>query len=372
MPTVDLVWVDEVDGDQVWAVNPWGVNAIDKNGADIFVVGEDGNAHRPGRRRRVDAAVDRRRCRAGDVVDREPDDNGVDDPPVAVDDPVTARSGLVGVRCRSRRTTTTPTARRSPSPSVGVPGHGTVEIGTASTVVYTPDAGYVGRDTFEYTIVDGNGTEDSATVVVELLPVDATNNPPVGGTDHAETGPGTPVVVEVLLNDVDPERDALAHRLVHAARRSRRRDDRRGHRDGRAVRDCRRSVTCRPTDSRARRCSRTGPSTRSAVRATTSRCASRSPPTTDANRAPIARPDAVRARRDVVTPVPVLVNDVDPDGDDLTLSVVEPLPAGLDVAVRGRRGRRSPFAPAPPNSCRSSTRSPTGAVARHAVRCSST
>ena len=50
---------------------------------------------------------------------------------------------------------------------------------------------------------------------------------------------------------------------------------------------------------------------------------------------PIARPDAVRARRDVPTTVPVLVNDVDPDGDDLTLSIVEPLPPGLDVAVTG-------------------------------------
>ncbi len=55
----------------------------------------------------------------------------------------------------------------------------------------------------------------------------------------------------------------------------------------------------------------------------------------DANRAPIARPDAVRTRRDVRTTVPVLVNDVDPDGDDLTLSIVEPLPPGLDVAVTG-------------------------------------
>ena len=33
---------------------------------------------------------------------------------------------------------------------------------------------------------------------------------------------------------------------------------------------------------------------------------------TDANRPPIARPDAVRVRREVLTPLPVLVNDVDP------------------------------------------------------------
>ncbi len=83
-------------------------------------------------------------------------------------------------------------------------------------MVYTPDAGYVGRDRFDYSIVDGNGTEDSATVVVELLP-SATNSPPVGTPDDAQTGPQMPVVVEVLLNDVDPERDGLRIGSVHAA-----------------------------------------------------------------------------------------------------------------------------------------------------------
>ena len=33
--------------------------------------------------------------------------------------------------------------------------------------------------------------------------------------------------------------------------------------------------------------------------------------------------------------MPVLVNDIDPDGDAMTLSVVAPLPPGLDVSVEG-------------------------------------
>ncbi len=40
--TVDLVWVDDVAGDLVWAVNPWEINAIEKDGAGTFEVGEDG------------------------------------------------------------------------------------------------------------------------------------------------------------------------------------------------------------------------------------------------------------------------------------------------------------------------------------------
>ena len=67
----------------------------------------------------------------------------------------------------------------------------------------------MGIDEFEYTIVDGNGTEASASVVVELLAPDSTNKAPVGVADVAETGPGVAVIVDVLLNDVDPERDAL-------------------------------------------------------------------------------------------------------------------------------------------------------------------
>ena len=42
-------------------------------------------------------------------------------------------------------------------------------------------------------------------------------------------------------------------------------------------------------------------------------------------------------RRDAPTPLPVLVNDVDPDGDPLSLALIEPLPAGLDVVVQGEQ-----------------------------------
>ncbi len=74
--------------------------------------------------------------------------------------------------------------------SVGVPGHGSVDIGTATTVVYTPEPGYVGIDEFDYTIVDGNGTTASASVIIELLAPGSTNKPPVGVADAVETGAG--------------------------------------------------------------------------------------------------------------------------------------------------------------------------------------
>ena len=327
--TVDLIWVDDVAGDFVWAVNPWEINAIDKNGADTFVVGEDGAVIDQGDV--GDATTPSPDdAGAGQVVEREPDNNGIDDPPVAVDDPVTARSGA-SVQVQVTANDYDPDGEAIAVSSVGRPAHGDVEIGTASTVVYTPDAGYVGVDRFEYTIVDGNGTEDTATVLVELLNASATNSPPVGTPDEAQTGPDTPVVVEVLLNDVDPERDALrigsftppeddtvgevtetkglsglpALQFVPAA----------GF-EGTAL------FSYRPVDALGGQ----GDDVDVRVEVAASN---------EANRPPIARPDAVRARRNITTPLPVLVNDIDPDGDDMTLSVVTPLPPGLDVTVQG-------------------------------------
>ncbi len=330
--TVDLVWIDEVDGDLLWAVNPWGVDPIDKNGSDIFVVGADGEVIDQGEAD-ASSAPPADGSRPGAVMFREPDDNGVDDPPVAVADSVSARSGS-SVSVQVTANDYDPDGEAIAVHTVGTPGHGEADIGTASTVVYTPEPEFAGVDTFDYTIVDGNGTEASASVVIELLPANATNNPPVGGADDAQTGPGTPVVVEVLLNDIDPERDALrigsftppdgpgaatigdvtetvgpsglpALRYVPAP----------GF-EGTAL------FSYRPVDTLG------GQGDDVDVRVEVADSA-------DENRPPVARPDAVRVRRSVATPLPVLVNDVDPDGDNLTLSVVTPLPDGVDVAVEG-------------------------------------
>ncbi len=58
---IDLVWVDEVDGDQVWAVNPWGVQRGRQERRRHLRRRRRRHDHRSGQRRRVDGAVDRRR-----------------------------------------------------------------------------------------------------------------------------------------------------------------------------------------------------------------------------------------------------------------------------------------------------------------------
>ncbi len=64
---VDLVWVDDVDGDFVWGVNPWGTQAIDKNAQGILVLGADGDLIEEGESgQATSGADDRRGERTGD------------------------------------------------------------------------------------------------------------------------------------------------------------------------------------------------------------------------------------------------------------------------------------------------------------------
>ena len=92
---------------------------------------------------------------------------------------------------------------------VGTPTalHGTVTVNADGTLVYTPDADYNGEDTISYEITDGNGGTDTAEVAVTIDPV---NDAPVA-VDDADTTPfETPVVVNVLGNDTDPDGDTLS------------------------------------------------------------------------------------------------------------------------------------------------------------------
>jgi outer membrane protein OmpA-like peptidoglycan-associated protein len=95
--------------------------------------------------------------------------------------------------------------------AVTQPANGSVVI-DGNNVIYTPASGFVGTDTFIYTIEDGNGGSDTATVTVTVNsttpPVD-NNNLPVAVDDNAVTNVNTPVTIDVLANDSDPDGDTL-------------------------------------------------------------------------------------------------------------------------------------------------------------------
>ena len=48
------------------------------------------------------------------------------------------------------------------------PAHGSVTINGDNTVTYTPNSGYIGADSFDYTISDGFGGNDTATVTIDI------------------------------------------------------------------------------------------------------------------------------------------------------------------------------------------------------------
>ena len=90
--------------------------------------------------------------------------------------------------------------------SVEDPDNGTAVI-SGGQIIYTPDAGFVGTDTFTYTISDGNGGTATATETVTVTA--KPNLPPIATDDKASTGCNA-ITINVLDNDSDPDGDALS------------------------------------------------------------------------------------------------------------------------------------------------------------------
>lgn len=138
----------------------------------------------------------------------------VNTPPVAVDDTHAATGG--GAAAPVSVLVNDSDADGDPLVVTAVDTTGTVgsvSIATDSkSVSYTPPAVVAAgtTTTFTYTISDGNGGSDVATVTVTLSANGEVNTPPVAVDDTATTGYGSPVAINVLLNDSDPDGDALS------------------------------------------------------------------------------------------------------------------------------------------------------------------
>jgi hypothetical protein len=86
--------------------------------------------------------------------------------------------------------------------------HGTVAItGGGTGLSYAPNSGYVGPDSFTYTVSDGHGGTASTNVIVSVQQTGSSNNPPDAKDDSApnlmeNAGAQT---IDVLANDTDPD-----------------------------------------------------------------------------------------------------------------------------------------------------------------------
>jgi hypothetical protein len=136
-------------------------------------------------------------------------DTGV--PPEAVDDgPYTVLTGTT----KDLDVYANDDTHGAPLASVDVdqPAHGTVEVQQDATqtsrralaatavsgpfsLVYTPDAGYVGPDPFSYTLSTANGSSTAQVSLSVAAP------PPTAKNDTATTEAGSPVTVDVTAND---------------------------------------------------------------------------------------------------------------------------------------------------------------------------
>ncbi len=93
--------------------------------------------------------------------------------------------------------------------SLTQPGRGILVDNGDGTLTYLPDENFNGSDSFTYSISDGRGGSDVATVMISVL---AVNDAPVGTADSLDAVEGTPLTIGIatlLSNDSDVEGDAL-------------------------------------------------------------------------------------------------------------------------------------------------------------------
>ncbi|HVE64914.1 MAG TPA: Ig-like domain-containing protein [Mycobacteriales bacterium] len=85
------------------------------------------------------------------------------------------------------------------------PLHGSVEC-AGTTCRYVPDPDFSGTDSFRYTVSDGAGGSATATVRITVTPVE---DPPLAAADEAITAANSPITINVLANDRDPDGQPL-------------------------------------------------------------------------------------------------------------------------------------------------------------------
>jgi CSLREA domain-containing protein len=141
-------------------------------------------------------------------------------PPHAVDDSATVNEGSAANTIGVLANDSDPDGDALTITAVTQGSHGSV-TNNGTNVSYTPAHNFFGADSFTYTISDGKGGTDTATVHVTVNDI---HDAPVAAADSYGTNSNLPLNVSapgVLSNDNDPDGDPLSAQLIagpsHAA-----------------------------------------------------------------------------------------------------------------------------------------------------------
>jgi len=129
-------------------------------------------------------------------------------PPVAVDDAAATTQG-VPVDVAVLANDSDPDGDPLSVTAATAGSYGTTRINADGTVTYTPETGFAGTDAFTYTITDGRGGFDTATVIVTVR---AANHPPVANGQSVTTAEDA--AANITLTATDPDGDALTYSVV--------------------------------------------------------------------------------------------------------------------------------------------------------------
>lgn len=121
------------------------------------------------------------------------------DPPVALDDGQTTNED-VPITVSVLTNDSDPDGNTLTVIGAGGAGNGSASVNGDGTVTYTPAADFHGVDTFTYTVDDGTGLTDSATVTVTVNPVNDTPTVPVPAT---ASGAEDAASIQIDLTGVD-------------------------------------------------------------------------------------------------------------------------------------------------------------------------
>ena len=265
--------------------------------------------------------------------------NCVDDPPDAADDSATVTEDASASGINVLGNDSDPEGDAITIESKTDPANGIVQItGGGTGLTYQPNPNYCGSDSFTYTV---NGDSPNKTATVSTT-VDCVDDPPDAGNDAATvTEDASATSIPVLFNDTDVEGNAItiesntdpAHGTVE-------------------ITDGGTGLTYKPDANYCNKPPGTSLDTftytvngdspnKTATVSVTVDCVDDLPTAVD---------DSATALRDSsATPIPVLSNDIDPEGDPRTISsVTQPL-NGKVVLTGGTAGARTglTYAPVP-------------------------